>query len=233
MQIVKVSFEVYEESTAPTTTVALDPATPGAGRTYAGPVTVNFTAQDAAGSGQIVSGIDYVEHRVTLNGAPGDWQRTTNVGTANPFTHVGGTLSDTGNYVVEYRAVDRGGNVAETKSVAFTIFSPTNVNGDVKATVPSTLGLTLTPVNFGAFVPGVANQYTGTGTATVTSTWPSASLTVRDATGNNTGRLVNGSAVLASTLQAVNSTGGNSNVSATPRSRSRPGPPRSRARTAR
>ena len=50
VQIVKVSFEVYEESTAPTTTVALDPATPGAGRTYAGPVTVNFTAQDAAGS---------------------------------------------------------------------------------------------------------------------------------------------------------------------------------------
>ena len=35
------------------------------------------------------------------------------------------------------------------------------MNTDVKATVPSTLGLTLTPVNFGAFVPGVANQYTG------------------------------------------------------------------------
>jgi hypothetical protein len=102
--------------------------------------------------------------------------------------------------------------VAATKSVAFTVFSPTSVTGDVKATVPSTLGLTLTPVNFGAFVPGVANQYTGTGTATVTSTWPSASLTVRDATGNNTGRLVNGSSVLASTLQVVNSTGGNSNV---------------------
>ena len=211
VQIIKVSFEVYDESTAPTTSIALDPATPGAGRTYAGPVTVNFTAQDTAGSGEVVSGIDYVEQRVTLNGAPGDWKRTTNVGTANPF-RTSETVSDHGNYVVEYRAVDRGGNVAATKSVAFTVFSPTNVNSNVNATVPSTLGLTLTPVNFGAFVPGVANQYTGTGTATVTSTWPSASLTVRDATGNNTGRLVNGSAVLASTLQVVNSTGGNSNV---------------------
>ena len=94
VQIIKVSFEVYEESTAPTTTIALDPATPGAGRTYAGPVTVNFTAQDTAGSGQIVSGIDYVEQRVTLNGAPGDWQRTTNVGTANPFK-TSAPLSDT------------------------------------------------------------------------------------------------------------------------------------------
>ena len=82
-------------------------------------------------------------------------------------------------------------------------------------------------------MPGVANQYTGTGTATVTSTWPSASLTVRDATGNNTGRLLNGTAVLASTLQAVNSTGGNSNIERDTRSRSRPGLPRSRARTAR
>ena len=232
VQIIKVSFEVYEESTAPTTTVALDPATPGAGRTYAGPVTVNFTAQDTAGAGQIVSGIDYVEQRVTLNGAPGDWQRTTNVGTANPF-RTSAPLSEHGNYVVEYRAVDRGGNVADTKSVAFTIFSPTNVNSDVKATVPSTLALSLTPITLGAFVPGVANQYTGTGTATVTSTWPSASLTVRDATGNNAGRLLNGTTVLASTLQAVNSTGGNSNVERDARSRSRPGLPRSRARTAR
>jgi hypothetical protein len=206
VQIIKVSFEVYDETTAPDTTIALDPATPGAGRTYAGPVTVNFSAQDAAGSGQVVSGIDYVEQRVTLNGAASDWERTTNVGTANPFK-TSEALSDKGNYVVEYRAVDRGGNVAATKSVSFTIFSPTTVNSNVNATVPSTLGLTVTPVNFGAFMPGVANQYTGTGTATVTSTWPSASLTVRDATGNNTGRLLNGTAVLASTLQVLNSNG--------------------------
>jgi len=214
VQIIKVSFEVYEESTAPTTTIALDPATPGAGRTYAGPVTVNFTAQDTAGSGEIVSGIDYVEQRVTLNGAPGDWQRTTNVGTANPVT-TSAPLSDKGNYVVEYRAVDRGGNVAETKSVAFTIFSPTTVNSDVKATVPSTLGLTLSPITLGTFVPGVANTYTGTGTATVTSTWPSASLSVLDRTGNNAGRLMNGSSVLGSTLQVADFNGTFQNISGT------------------
>ena len=35
------------------------------------------------------------------------------------------------------------------------------MNSDVKATVPSTLALSLTPITLGAFVPGVANQYTG------------------------------------------------------------------------
>ena len=52
VQIVKVSFDVYEETTAPTTTVALDPATPGAGRTYTGPGHGELHARpDAAGSG--------------------------------------------------------------------------------------------------------------------------------------------------------------------------------------
>jgi hypothetical protein len=215
VQIVKISFEVYEETTAPTTSVALDPTTPGAGRTYPGPVKVEFTAQDAADSGQIMAGVDYIEHRVTLNGAQGDWVRTTNVGTGNPFKG-GGTFSEHGNYVIEYRAVDRGGNAAETKSVAFTVFSPTNVTSEVEATVPSALGLSVSPINLGAFTPGVANQYTGTGTATVTSTWPSASLTVRDATGSNAGRLVNGSAVLASALQVNNSAATFVNVTANP-----------------
>jgi hypothetical protein len=151
---------------------------------------------------------------VTLNGAAGDWVRTTNVGTANPFKS-SPTFSDMGNYVIEYRAVDRGGSAAATKSVAFTIFSPTSVNSDVKATVPSTLGLAVTPITLGAFVPGVANQYTGTGTATVTSTWPSASLSVLDLSGNNAGRLVNGSSALASTLQVSDLNATFQNISAT------------------
>ena len=44
VQIVKISFDVYEETTAPTTTATFDPATPGNGRTYTGPVTLNFSA---------------------------------------------------------------------------------------------------------------------------------------------------------------------------------------------
>ncbi len=51
VQIVKISFDVYEETTAPTTTATFDPATPGNGRTYTGPVTLNFSATDAGGCG--------------------------------------------------------------------------------------------------------------------------------------------------------------------------------------
>jgi hypothetical protein len=217
VQIVKVTFDVYEESTAPSTSVELDPAAPGAGKTYPGPLSLKFTASDAAGNGQIVAGVDYIEHRVTLNGGVGDWVRTANVGIANPFTASPEALTAHGNYVVEYRAVDRGGNASETKSVSFTIFQPTTQISNVNATVPSVLGLNVGPISFGAFAPGVAQQYTGTGTATVTSSWANAALSVRDATGTNVGRLVNGSAVLASTLQASDSAGSFANVTATAR----------------
>jgi len=216
VQIAKITFEVYDESTAPETSIALDPATPGAGRTYPGPVTVNFTSRDVAGAGQVVSGVDYVEHRVNINGAPGEWVRTSNTGTANPFTH-SATISAHGNYVVEFRSVDRGGNASEARSVAFTVFAPTTVTSEVRATVMGTLGLTVSPITLGAFMPGVANQYTGTGTANVTSSWPNASLTVHDATGTNVGRMTNGSAVLASPLQASDAAGTFANLTATPR----------------
>ena len=71
VQIVKISFNVYDETTAPTIGAALDPAAPGAGKTYPGPVTVKFIATDPAnpgGSGNPVSG-------VRLHRAPGDHQR--------------------------------------------------------------------------------------------------------------------------------------------------------------
>ena len=213
VQIIKVSFEVYEESTAPTTTVALDPATPGAGRTYAGPVTVNFTAQDTAGSGQIVSGIDYVEQRVTLNGAPGDWQRTTNVGTANPFTHVGSAqrARQLRGRVPRGRPwrQRRGDQVGRVHDL-----QPDEREQRRQGDGPEHARAVAHPGQLRRVRAGRGQPVHGHRHGDVTSTWPSASLTVRDATGNNTGRLVNGSAVLASTLQAVNSTGGNSNVGA-------------------
>jgi len=222
VQIVKVSFEVYEETTGPNTSVEFDPAEPGNGRTYADPVKLTFSATDVAGEGQIVAGVDYIEHRVTHNGVAGEWVRTPHVGLAETATAeatVGGTSDNLvqGNYVVEYRAVDRGGNASETKTATFTIFRPVTVEQDVHATVPSMLALTIAnPASLGDFTPGVAQQYTGTTTATVTSSWANAQLTVHDGTGSNVGRLVNGSAALSSALQAQNASGTFANVSANP-----------------
>ena len=73
------------------------------------------------------------------------------------------------------------------------------VGGDVAATVPATLALTLGAAPaFGAFTPGVAKTYTASTTATVISTGGDAALTVADPAG--TGKLVNGAFSLASPL---------------------------------
>ena len=141
-QIVKITFDVYDETVAPTTTVALDPATPGVGRTYSGPVTVKFTSTDGgpADPSQVTAGVDYTEYRVTLNGVPGAWTKNSNPGLSNPFLSNSVTVSDQGNYVVEYRGVDRGGNAEDTKTATFTIMRPATVDGEVKAIVPSVPG---------------------------------------------------------------------------------------------
>ncbi len=138
-QIVKITFDVYDETVAPTTTVALDPATPGVGRTYSGPVTVKFTSTDGgpADPSQVTAGVDYTEYRVTLNGVAGAWTKNSNPGLSNPFLSNSVTVSDQGNYVVEYRGVDRGGNAEDTKTATFTIMRPATVDGEVKVTVPA------------------------------------------------------------------------------------------------
>jgi hypothetical protein len=75
--------------------------------------------------------------------------------------------------------------------------------GTVGGSVPATLALTLgTPATFGAFVPGVANTYTASTTATVTSTAGDATLTVAD-TGANPGHLVNGAFALPTPLEGL------------------------------
>ena len=111
VQIVKVTFDVYEETNAPSATAAFDPATPGNGRTYTGPVTLNFTSTDPANAdpAQPQAGVDYIEHRVILNGVPGPWVRSTNPGLVNPYTS-SVTVSELGAYSIEYRTADRGGN---------------------------------------------------------------------------------------------------------------------------
>ena len=72
----------------------------------------------------------------------------------------------------------------------------------VGGTVPATLALTLgAPASFGAFVPGVAREYSASTTATVVSTAADATLTVADPTG--TDKLVNGAFTLAQPLQGL------------------------------
>jgi hypothetical protein len=183
---------------------ALDPGAPGEGKTYPGPVTVKFTASDPsneAGSTDPVSGINYIEHRVITNGAPSDWVRTNNPGIANPFSS-SVTVTAKGVHTVEYRTVDRAGNTQASKSVSFVIYTPTNVDADVSGTVPSVLGLTLgSKALFGTFVPGVAQAYTASTTATVTSSWPDAKLSVFDPSATSPGRLMNGTSALTNALE--------------------------------
>jgi Purple acid Phosphatase, N-terminal domain/Calcineurin-like phosphoesterase len=82
----------------------------------------------------------------------------------------------------------------------------TQTDAPVGGTVPATLALTLgTPASFGAFTPGVGNDYTASTTATVTSTAADASLTVADPSATAPGRLVNGAFALASPLQVAGS----------------------------
>jgi hypothetical protein len=69
------------------------------------------------------------------------------------------------------------------------------VGGEVPATLSLTLG---TPASFGAFVPGVADDYTATTTATVTSSAGDATLSSSDP-----GHLTNGTFELPQPLQVA------------------------------
>jgi hypothetical protein len=83
-----------------------------------------------------------------------------------------------------------------------------SVQGTVGGTVPATLALTLgSAPSFGAFPPGVANDYFASTTATVTSTAGDAALIVQDPSGFYTNHLVNGSYALPQELQVRNSSG--------------------------
>lgn len=67
--------------------------------------------------------------------------------------------------------------------------------GTVGGNVPPTLALTVAPARFGTFVPGVADDYTATTKATVTSSAGDATLSVSDP-----GHLVNGAFTLPEPL---------------------------------
>ena len=95
----------------------------------------------------------------------------------------------------------------ETESKSFEVADVptplfTNVDGTVSANVPLTLGLTLgQPASFGTFVPSVEQDYTASTTASVIASSGNAALSVSDADGVATGRLVNADYALPTPLQ--------------------------------
>jgi hypothetical protein len=93
------------------------------------------------------------------------------------------------------------GTVLDTKSVTLDKGQSTNLSlctqGSVSSTVPATLSLTLgAPASFGAFVPGIADDYTAQTSADVISTAGDAALSVSDP-----GHLANGAFTLPEALQ--------------------------------
>ncbi|RBL83247.1 glycosyl hydrolase, partial [Streptomyces cavourensis] len=89
---------------APATSAKVDGDQNGDGA-YIGQATVTVEATDAG------SGVDTVEYAL---GADGEWQ---------PYT-APVVVSEVGDHTVRYRATDRSGNVAEEKSVQFTVIEP-------------------------------------------------------------------------------------------------------------
>ena len=92
---------------APETSAALDPAEPGPGGTYDGPVGVRLSA---------AGGAAFTEYRVD----GGEWVRSENTAGDDPFV-TAFTVSAEGEHVVEYRSTDAAGNEEAVRSVAFSI----------------------------------------------------------------------------------------------------------------
>jgi hypothetical protein len=108
---------------------------------------------------------------------------------------------EVGHFEFTVTATDLAGNV-ETKTVVYSVLHD-SVEGNVSGTVPGTLSLTIgAPASFGAFTPGVTNQYFASTTANVISTAAEAVLSVVDASGTQAGHLVNGAFSLPAAVEA-------------------------------
>jgi PKD repeat protein len=94
---------------APETSAALDPAQPGPGGTYDGPVGVRLSA---------AGGAAFTEYRVD----GGEWVRSQNTAGADPFV-TAFTVSEEGDHVVEYRSTSAAGDAEAVRSVVFSIES--------------------------------------------------------------------------------------------------------------
>jgi PKD repeat protein len=133
-----------------------------------------------------------------------DWDfgdSTAHASSQNP-TH---TYAAVGTYPAKVTVSDGKGGTANA-TVSVTVTGPTaietNQPGDVMATVPSMLSLSISQnASLGAVTPGVAKDYSASVTGLITSTAGSAALTVTDPSSTATGRLVNGTYALAQPLQ--------------------------------
>jgi PKD repeat protein len=135
-----------------------------------------------------------------------DFGDSTALSTAQNPTHA---YAAVGSYTAKVTVSDGHGGTANA-TVGVTVVGATqmetNAPGDVMATVPSVLSISLAPTaTFGAVTPGITKDYTSSVTGLVTSTAGSAALTVSDASSTATGRLVNGTYSLAQPVQAQGS----------------------------
>jgi hypothetical protein len=169
------------DQTAPTVTVNI---AEGAVYTQGRPVPLTFSCADDQGGSGVASCVGSTASGSNLP-----------TGTA-------------GMQVLTITATDNVGNVF-VKTVNYRVLDAVNTNGSAGGNVPATLALTLgTPAGFGAFIPGVPNDYTATMTAKVVSTAGDAALSVADPSSTATGHLVNGTFSLPSIVQAKASSPG-------------------------
>ena len=96
-------------STRPTTSATINGKAPES--TYTGPVDVALTASDTA------SGVAQLEYRTAATGA---WTTRENTASAEPFV-VNVAVASAGEHRIQYRAVDKTGNVGAIKTLAFTV----------------------------------------------------------------------------------------------------------------
>ena len=98
-----------EDVLPPDTTATLEPAEPGPGGTYNGPVGVRISATDPAGVAAIEYSVD-----------DGSWQSVANEDEADPFAETV-KVAHEGTHTVRYRARDTEGNLAAPQEVTFAI----------------------------------------------------------------------------------------------------------------
>ena len=159
VQIVKITFDVYEETNAPSVTAAFDPATPGNGRTYTGPVTLNFSVdrsgQRRPGAAAGRRGL----HRASRHPQrrPGPVGALDQPGPREPVHELDDGDRATAPTSSSTARPTAAATSSAIKSVSFWINRPTTTTppaGKVSAIVPSTLGLAVNSTGARPVHPG-------------------------------------------------------------------------------
>ncbi len=160
-----------------------------------------LTITGASITGDNASDFSVVSHTcATL--APGQPNATPPVDRGTCTVNVAFKPTRTNTKSVAYLTIASNADSA-TESILLAAQSTGDASGGVGGSVPATLSLTVgAPVTFGAFTPGVAQTYTASTSATVTSTAGDATLSVADTSTNAPGHLVNGTFSLPQPLQA-------------------------------